>query len=395
MLGLLLARAGIDVLVLEKHGDFLRDFRGDTIHPSTLDILDELGLAARFLELPHSEISALTLLFPAGRRVDIDLGRAGRRYPFLALVPQWDFLDFVTAEAARYPNFRLIRNAEVIDLLKQEEWRVTGVRYRGPDGEHSVRALLTVGADGRASRTRAAAGLPLVEASPPMDVLWFRLSRRPEDGRGAALHVAPGRIVAVFDRTDYWQIAYVIPKGSNARLRARGLASFQEAVAEILPELRDRVSELRDWDKVKLLTVRADRLRRWYRPGYLAIGDAAHAMSPVGGVGINFAIQDAVVAANLLWAPLSRGKIATRHLARVQRRRALSVRVVQRVQTAIQDQILAPALTRGRSPGARLLLGGPGRHVLARLVTYGLVRPRVRSPRFGDQNDTSMMPPTY
>jgi 2-polyprenyl-6-methoxyphenol hydroxylase-like FAD-dependent oxidoreductase len=380
MLGLLLARAGIDVLVLEKHADFLRDFRGDTIHPSTLDILDELGLAARFLELPHSEISALTLKMPNDRRVDIDLRRAGRRFPFLALVPQWDFLDYITAEAARYPTFRLVRNAEVIDLLKQEEGRVTGVRYRGPDGEHSVRALLTVGADGRASRTRAAAALSLVETSPPMDVLWFRLSRRPDERGGAEVHVAPGRIVAVFDRTDYWQIAYLIPKGNDARLRAEGLASFRRAVAEILPELGERVDELVDWDQVKLLTVRADRLRRWYRPGYLALGDAAHAMSPVGGVGINIAIQDAVVAANLLWAPLWRGRISTRDLVRVQRHRTLSVRVVQRIQTAIQNQILAPALTKGRSPGARLLLGWPGRRVLARLVTYGLVRPHVRAP---------------
>jgi 2-polyprenyl-6-methoxyphenol hydroxylase-like FAD-dependent oxidoreductase len=383
VLGLLLARAGIDVLVLEKHSDFLRDFRGDTIHPSTLDILDELGLASRFLELPHSEISALTMQLPSDQRISIDLARAAPRFPFIAFVPQWDFLEFITTEASRYPNFRLLRNAEVTGLLT-DDGAVTGVRYRAPEGDRTVRALLTVGADGRASLTRAAAGLPLVETSPPMDVLWFRLSRRPQESGGAMLHLSPGRLVAVFNRASFWQIGYVIPKGAEARIRAEGLESFRRAVAEIVPELADRVSELDDWDQVKLLTVRADRLERWYRPGYLAIGDAAHAMSPVAGVGINIAIQDAVVAANVLWRPLREGRVARRHLAEVQLRRAMPVRLVQRVQTLIQNQIVTPALGAGGSlklsRSARFLMRGSGRRLLARLVTYGVGRPRVRTP---------------
>jgi 2-polyprenyl-6-methoxyphenol hydroxylase-like FAD-dependent oxidoreductase len=245
--------------------------------------------------------------------------------------------------------------------------------------------VLTIGADGRTSTTRAAAGLPLVETSPPMDVLWFRLSRRAQDGEGASLHLAPGRIVGLFNRTEYWQVAYVIPKGADARVRAAGLEAFQRSIADAVPELADRVAELRDWEQVKLLTVRSDRLARWYRPGYLAIGDAAHAMSPVAGVGINLAIQDAVVAANLLWQPLRRGHVSTPTLARVQRQRELAVRVVQGLQSFVQDQVLERALeTRGvfrLPPIVRLLLEVPWlRDLPARLVAYGIVRPHVRTP---------------
>ena len=392
MLGLLLARAGVNVLVLEKHADFLRDFRGDTIHPSTLEVLDDLGLAGRFLQLPHSEVSQLSIDFPDGEQIAIEFGRIGAKFPFIAFVPQWDFLDFITAEAARYPTFRLLRNAEVTDLLRQDE-RIAGVRYHTPEGERTAHALLTVGADGRSSRTRAAAGLPVVETSPPMDVLWFRLSRRTQDGDDAGLRVAPGRLVAVFNRTDNWQVGYVIPKGGDAQVRAAGLEAFRRAVAETVPMLADRVSELQDWEQVKLLTVRSDRLKRWYREGYLAIGDAAHAMSPVGGVGINLAIQDAVVAANLLSRPLLDGAVATQRLARVQRRRELTVRMVQAMQTFIQDQVLKPTLAQVDTsqfkspPGLKLLSAVPFlRDLPARVIAYGIIRPHVRSPERSSPN---------
>ena len=273
----------------------------------------------------------------------------------------------------------------MVDLLEDHDARVCGVRYRTRQGERTAGSLLTIGADGRSSRTRAAAGLPLVETSPPMDVLWFRLSRRPEDGEGAALYLAPGRIVGLFNRADFWQVAYVIPKGAYAAVRAAGLEALQRSIAEAVPQLSDRVSELRDWDQIKLLTVRADRLRRWYRPGFLAIGDAAHAMSPVAGVGINVAVQDAVVAANLLWQPLRRQHVSVATLARIQRQRELTVRLIQAMQALVQDRVLEPALEVDgafRMPLAvQLLISIPWlRNLPARLVAYGLIRPHVRVP---------------
>jgi 2-polyprenyl-6-methoxyphenol hydroxylase-like FAD-dependent oxidoreductase len=384
ILGLLLARAGVDVLVLEKHADFLRDFRGDTIHPSTLEILDELGLAERFLQLPHSEVAQLVVRLPTGDRLDIDFRRLPTRFPFVAFVPQWDFLGFVTREAARFPHFNLVMQAEVEDLLF-EDGKINGVRYRTADGLHEVRAPLTVGADGRASRVREAAGLPLVETSPPMDVLWFRISRRADEPEVVELRTSPGRFVALINRREYWQVAYVIPKGAFEQVRAAGLEAFRRSLASGAPELADRVDELQDWEAIKLLTVRADRLSRWYRPGVLCIGDAAHAMSPIAGVGINVAIQDAVVAANLLWKPLQRGKIERRHLARVQRRRELVVRLIQGFQGLLQERLLRPTLAAEgvtRAPGfARLALRTPVlRDVPARLIGLGLWRPHVRTP---------------
>ncbi len=385
ILGLLLARAGIDVLVLEKHGDFLRDFRGDTIHPSTLEILDELGLAERFLTLPHSQVSAFTLRTTAGETVSIDFRGLRTRFPFIAFVPQWDFLSFVTQEAQRYPGFRLVMNAEVTDLL-QEGGTVRGIRYRTAEGEREARAVLTIGADGRTSRTREAAGLPQITASPPMDVLWFRLSRRTGDPGNAEGVIGPGHFVALFDRGDYWQMGYGISKGGAAEVYTAGLETFRRSVAALVPALADRVSELQDWEQVKLLTVRADRLTRWYRPGYLAIGDAAHAMSPVAGVGINVAIQDAVVAANVLWGPLRLGRVSTRDLARVQRRRELSVRVIQGMQAFMLQGLLQPTMlasdrTLRIPPAVRIMLGAPGmRGLLPHLVAFGVNRPHVRSP---------------
>ncbi len=384
VLAFLLARAGIDVLVLEKHADFLRDFRGDTIHPSTLEILDEVGLAERFLELPHRRVADLAVHTRTGAAVRLSLRGLPTKYPFIAFVPQWDFLDFLTAEARRYPAFRLLMNAEVTGLLL-EGGVVGGVRYRTADGDHAARALLTIGADGRQSITRDAIGLPRVSASPPMDVLWFRLSRRPQDDSGVQAVIGPGHFIALLDRGNYWQVGYTIGKGQADLVREQGLDAFRRSLASLVPSLADRVGELENWEQIRLLTVRADRLTRWYAPGFLAIGDAAHAMSPVAGVGINVAIQDAVVAANVLWRPLRAGAVAVRDLAAVQRRRELTVRVTQAMQEFVQRQLLARALTTDTElaipPLLKLVLRAPGlRMVLPRLVALGVNRPHVESP---------------
>ncbi|MBV9599386.1 MAG: FAD-dependent oxidoreductase, partial [Chloroflexi bacterium] len=385
MLGFLLARAGVTVVVLEKHADFLRDFRGDTIHPSTLEILDNVGLADRFLrELPHSEVSQLQVRLPDGTRMRLDFDHLPSRFRFVAFVPQWDFLEFITAEAARYPNFTLIREAEVIDLL-EDDGRVAGVRFQTPTGHDEIRADLTVGADGRTSRVREAAGLPLTETSPPMDVLWFRVSRREADGDAIELRLQPGHFFALINRREYWQVAYVIPKGANDAVRARGLDAFRATFADGIPELAERAAEITDWDQVKLLTVRADRLRRWYRPGVLCLGDAAHAMSPIAGVGINVAIQDAVEAANLLWKPLREGSVRVGHLARVQRRRELAVWLIQGFQGLLQENVLRPTLgaeDRVAVPKVlQLALGLPVlRELPTRFVALGVRRPHVRTP---------------
>jgi 2-polyprenyl-6-methoxyphenol hydroxylase-like FAD-dependent oxidoreductase len=387
VLGYLLARAGLDVLVLEKHGDFLRDFRGDTIHPSTLEILDELGLADRFLALPHSETKEFTLRTSAGDTVSFSFREVPTRYPFIAFVPQWDFLDFMTAEARRYRGFRLLMNAEVTDVVR-ENGTVRGLRYRANGREHEAGALLTVGADGRGSRTCDAVGLPRVGTSPPMDVLWFRLPRRSGDPSGVQALIGPGHLIAMLDRGDYWQVGYAIGKGQAEAVRARGLDAFRRSLASLVPRFADRAAELRDWEQIKLLTVRADRLTRWHAPGFLAIGDAAHAMSPVAGVGINVAIQDAVVAANVLWRPLRDGIVSTRDLAAVQRRRELTVRATQAMQDFMQRQVLARNLTSAERPVIPALLRTavriPGlRTVLPRLVALGLQRPHVESPEVG------------
>jgi 2-polyprenyl-6-methoxyphenol hydroxylase-like FAD-dependent oxidoreductase len=386
VLGYLLARAGLEVLVLEKHGDFLRDFRGDTIHPSTLEILGEVGLARRFLELPHSRTTTLTIRTSGGDEIGFDFREVPTRYPFIAFVPQWDFLNFLTAEARRYPGFRLLMNAEVTDVLWDAARRaVRGVRYRAGGSEHDATALLTVGADGRTSRTRDAVGLPSVRTSPPMDVLWFRVSRRPGDPSGAQALNAPGHFIAMLDRGAYWQIGYTIGKGSADAVRAEGLDAFRRSLASLVPRFADRVNELRDWDHIKLLTVRADRLTRWYAPGFLAIGDAAHAMSPVGGVGINVAIQDAVVAANVLWRPLRDGTVSRHDLAEVQRRREWAVRATQAVQELMHRQVLGRNRTSGGHPvipaALKVAMKIPGvRSLLPRLIALGLRRPRVETP---------------
>jgi 2-polyprenyl-6-methoxyphenol hydroxylase-like FAD-dependent oxidoreductase len=384
VLGFLLARAGIDVVVLEKHNDFLRDFRGDTIHPSTLELLDQVGLIDEFLRLPHSKVSFVQLQTTSGQTLRVSLERIPSKFRYIAFMPQWDFLEFMTRQATRYPCFTLVRNAEVVDLLRRDG-RVIGLRYRDAEGEHELSAVLTVGADGRTARTREAAQLPKIETAPPIDVFWFRLPRKRDEVEAVFGRIGPGLLLVMLDRNDYWQVAFVIAKGSGDEIRARGLESFQRDITRVAPELADRVHEIRSWDDVKLLTVRVDRLTRWHAPGYLAIGDAAHAMSPVGGVGINVAIHDAVAAANLLWKPLSEGRAGEDILEQVQRRRERAVKVLQAIQTFVQTRFLAPALRSRRDPSipwiVRAVLKIPFvRDIPPRMIALGIDRPRVESP---------------
>ena len=382
MLGLLLARRGVDVLVLEKHADFLRDFRGDTIHPSTMEIMDELGLADPLLNLPHTKTSRLRFRTPRGSATLADFGHLKTRFPYLAFMPQWDFLDFVTDEARRYPNFELEMNAEVRELV-EEGGLVRGVRYETPDGTREARALLTVAADGRDSRLREQAGLRVVGTAPPIDVLWFRISRRKGDPEEPTGYIGGGRFVVLINRGDYWQVGYVLPKGADRRIRAAGLESFRRSVGEAVPEVADRTDEIQDWGQVKLLSVQVNRLRRWFRPGLLCIGDAAHAMSPVGGVGINLAIQDAVAAANVLAEPLRVGRVELRHLRAVQRRRELPIRILQGLQSLAHRRIVAPAVGGGGLPSppppVRALLGlRIVRNLPARIIGFGIWPVHVR-----------------
>ena len=384
MLGFLLARAGIDVVVLEKHNDFLRDFRGDTIHPSTLELLDQLGLIDEFLKLPHSRVSHIRMQTTAGQALSISLDRLPSKFKYIAFMPQWDFLDFMTQHAAAFPSFTLLRNAEVTGLI-EHEGHVTGLRYRDADGEHELAALLTVGADGRTARTREAANLPRLETSPPIDVFWFRLPRHRDEAEAVAGRLGPGLLLVMLDRDEYWQIAFVFPRGKAEEIRAKGLEAFRSDIVRVAPELADRVEGLKSWDDVKLLTVRVDRLLRWHKPRYLAIGDAAHAMSPVGGVGINVAIQDAVTAANVLWRPLSEGHVSERDLAEVQRRRERAVKTIQALQGAVQDRFLKPALMSQRAPSipwvVQAVLRTPFlRDIPPRMIALGVDRPHIESP---------------
>jgi 2-polyprenyl-6-methoxyphenol hydroxylase-like FAD-dependent oxidoreductase len=353
MLGLLLARQGVGVMVLEKHGDFLRDFRGDTVHPSTLRLLDELGLAEEFLELPHQEVTQLAVTTDDGTYGIADFGRLPGKFPFLAFVPQWDLLDFLADRARRYPNFQLRMNADAVGLLR-EDGQVLGVRYRTPDdAEQEVRAQLTVAADGRNSGLRVAAGLRLRDFGAPMDVLWFRLSK-PLHGSGPSFggagRITRGRMLVRLDRGEYWQCAYLVPKGGYAALEEAGWESFRADLARLLPD-GVALEGLRSWDDVRVLSVRVDRLTRWHQPGLLFIGDAAHAMSPIGGVGINLAVQDAAAAARLLAAPLREGVVPPRRLDRVRRRRLLPTVVTQLVQRQIQTRVLSRILAGDRPIG--------------------------------------------
>ena len=384
MLGLLLARAGVDVLVLEKHADFLRDFRGDTLHPSTLEVMHELGLLDTLLKLPHQKVSRLKGQFGDLALTVADFTHLPTRCRFIAFMPQWDFLNFLAQEGARYPSFQLRMRAEVTDVI-QEKDRIVGLRAQTPDGQVEIRADLSVGADGRHSVVRARAGLPVEEFGAPMDVLWFRLSRRSDDPEDPIGRFDTGRIFIMLNRGEYWQCGFVIPKDSLDEIHARGLPAFRESVAQLAPFLADRVGELQDWEGIKLLTVQVDRLRRWYRPGLLCLGDAAHAMSPVGGVGINLAIQDAVAAANLLSSPLRAGRLTTEDLRRVQDRRDWPTRVTQRAQLFIQDRVIKRVLgAADRLPPPlpiRLLARCPFlARIPARLIGLGVRPEHVKTP---------------
>jgi 2-polyprenyl-6-methoxyphenol hydroxylase-like FAD-dependent oxidoreductase len=343
MLGYLLARAGIEVIVLEKHADFLRDFRGDTIHPSTLEVIYELGLLDDFLSHPHQELLQIAGQIGEETIVLADFSHLPTKCKFIAFMPQWDFLDFVAAHAERYPSFRLVRNAEVTDLI-EEGSQVAGVRVKTPEGPLEILADLVVGADGRSSVVRERSGLEIERLGAPIDVLWFRLPRQPDDQMQALGRFANGKIMVMINRESYWQCGYVIRKGASEQIRVLGLEAFRQDILSLAPFLGNRVKEIRDWDEIKLLTVLVDRLRKWYRPGLLCIGDAAHAMSPVGGIGINLAIQDAVAAANILWRPLSEGWISPSHLQKVQWRRELPTRLTQRGQVFVQDNVLGRVL---------------------------------------------------
>jgi 2-polyprenyl-6-methoxyphenol hydroxylase-like FAD-dependent oxidoreductase len=350
MLGLLLARAGVPVTVLEKHDDFLRDFRGDTVHASTLTLLDELGLGERFSAIPHRVLRRLQLPLRSDTPVAVDLGLLPGRHKHIAMVPQWDLLDMLADAGRREPCFTLRMGVEVTGLLR-DDGKVAGVRYRDADGDGQLRAAVTVGCDGRTSAVRAASGLRVREFGVPLDVWWFRLPRREADVQGLNLRVGNGALIVMIDRGSYFQVGYQIRKGSDARLRAEGIEAFHGRIAALAPELADRVGAVRSWDDVKLLGVRLDRMPRWFAPGLLCIGDAAHAMSPVGGVGINLAIQDAVAAARYLAAPLHRGEVRVGDLTRVQARRWAPTVLTQSLQRLAHRVVIQPVLARERGEG--------------------------------------------
>jgi 2-polyprenyl-6-methoxyphenol hydroxylase-like FAD-dependent oxidoreductase len=384
MLGFLLARAGIDVVVLEKHGDFLRDFRGDTIHPSTLEFMHQLGLLDAFLRLPHQEVYELTAQVGDSQIKAADFRHLPTKCKFLAFMPQWDFLNFLAAQGARYPTFTLLMRADVQDVIFDGA-RACGVRVQTPDGPREVRAELTVGADGRHSTVREKAGFAVRNLGAPMDVLWMRISRRPDDHYEALGRIEAGHVFIMLNRGDYWQCAYVIPKDSAEAVRRAGLPAFRASILTFAPGLGERVEELKSWDDVKLLTVAVNRIERWYRPGLLCIGDAAHAMSPIGGVGINLAVQDAVAAANILYQPLRRGAPTVEELAAVQRRREFPMRVIQGIQVVIQNRIITPVLASKQRPApplaVNLLNWIPAlRRLPARIVGLGVRPEHIQTP---------------
>src|SRR4051812_3367284 len=349
MLGYLLGRAGIDVVVLEKHADFFRDFRGDTVHPSTLQVMDELGLSDGFLKLPHQRLQKLDGMF-GGTSVRIaDLSRLNVKFPFIAFMPQWDFLNFLRESGKRFTSLKVMMSTEAVDLISDGN-RIAGVRAKTPEGMIDIAADLTIACDGRHSLVRERAGLAVEEIGAPMDVLWFRAGKRANETERVFARVDPGRMMVTFDRGDYWQCAYVIAKGQYDVVRARGLPALLEDVARMAPILKPGLSDIKSWDDVKLLTVAINRLKRWTRPGLLCIGDAAHAMSPIGGVGVNLAVQDAVATANLLADRMSQGCPSEAELDAVRRRREFPVKMTQRMQVIVQNNIIGSALKGGNRP---------------------------------------------
>ncbi|MDP9454500.1 MAG: FAD-dependent oxidoreductase [Actinomycetota bacterium] len=390
VLALLLARRGIDVTLLEAHSDFDRKFRGDTIHPSVMELMHELGLADELLKLRHVRVAGLSVQTPKGPFTPVDFSRLKTRFPYMTVMPQTSFLEFVTGEAARLPNFRLVMGARVKELIEEEGGAVRGVRYENRSGEeHEVRAVLTVGADGRGSRVRRLAGFEPKKTSPPMDVLWFELPKEEGDPvEGWIARFGRGRIAILIDRFDHWQAGYIVPKGTYPELRRAGIAALRKGFAGPLPEFAARMEGVRDWRQVSFLSVESSRCERWYKPGLLLIGDAAHAMSPIGGVGINYAIQDAVAAANTLAGPLKESEdrlvsLPQRHVAAVQRKRQLPTRVIQTFQALIQRKVFANALGSDEPfsppPMVRLLLRLPVLRALpARIIAFGLLPARLK-----------------
>ena len=388
MLGYLLGRAGIDTLVLEKHADFFRDFRGDTVHPSTLQVMDELGLIDGFLKLPHQQLQKMDGKFGSTSIRIADLGRLKVKYPFIAFMPQWDFLNFLRENGKRFPSLKVMMKADATGLVRSGE-RVVGVKADTPEGPVEIRADLTVGCDGRHSVVRQGANLAVDEIGAPMDVLWFRAGRHPDENESLFARVDTGKMMVMFDRGDYWQCAYVIAKNQYDAVKARGLDAFRDDVAGMAPILKSGLSDVKTWDDVKLLTVAINRLKRWTRPGLLCIGDAAHAMSPVGGVGVNLAVQDAVATANLLAAKLVSGSPSEDELDAVRRRREFPMRMTQAMQVMVQNNIISAALKPGNQPlkapfFARIVNAVPWlQGSTARFVAIGVRPEHVRSPSSG------------
>jgi 2-polyprenyl-6-methoxyphenol hydroxylase-like FAD-dependent oxidoreductase len=388
MLGYLLGRAGVDVVVLEKHADFFRDFRGDTVHPSTLQVMDELGLIDGFLKLPHQRLQKMDGLF-AGTPVRIaDLSRLPVKYNFIAFMPQWDFLNFLREAGRRFASLKVMMSAEAVDLIRQDG-RIAGVRAKTPEGMVDIAADLTVACDGRHSTVRERAGLHVEEIGAPMDVLWFRAGKAPSETEKIFARVDPGKMMVTFDRGDYWQCAYVIPKGGFDALKARGLQGVLDDIVRMAPVLKSGIADVKSWDDMKLLTVAINRLDKWAQPGLLCIGDAAHAMSPMGGVGVNLAVQDAVATANLLAAKLAQGAPTEAELDAVQARREFPVRMTQRMQVVGQDNIVAMALKQGtkalRAPlPLRIITAVPWlQGITARFLGLGVRPEHVHSPAAG------------
>jgi 2-polyprenyl-6-methoxyphenol hydroxylase-like FAD-dependent oxidoreductase len=389
MLGYLLGRAGIDTLVLEKHADFFRDFRGDTVHPSTLQVMDELGLIDGFLKLPHQQLQKMEGSFGSDSIRMADLGRLKVKYPFIAFMPQWDFLNFLRESGKRFASLKVMMDADATDLIRSGD-AVVGVRANTPEGPVEIRADLTVGCDGRHSIVRQSANLEVEEIGAPMDVLWFRAGKRASETESVFARVETGKMLVTFDRGDYWQCAYVIAKGQYDAIKARGLDAFRGDVIGMAPILKSGMADVKTWDDVKLLTVAINRLKRWTLPGLLCIGDAAHAMSPVGGVGVNLAVQDAVATANLLAAPLVKGCPSEDELDAVRRRREFPVRITQAMQVIVQNNIISVALKPGDRPlraplFARVINALPWlQGITARFLGLGARPEHVRSPAIPD-----------